>query len=127
MRFIAFLLVIAAVVVAGLLFGWVYVRDNDNSTEIIIDKQEVKQDTDEAAEATREFADEAGRKLNRLGDKVEKSLDKAVQTEEEQDSPRSEPGKLRTDSDETGSKTTSESRDDGPPRKNLPPEAARQP
>ncbi|MEQ8784861.1 MAG: hypothetical protein RIC55_01120 [Pirellulaceae bacterium] len=98
MKFVAFLLVILAVAVAMLLLGWVYVRDSGDSTEIIIDKQEVQRDTDAAVDATKDFAEDAGDKLKRLGGDVEQKLDESIETEQESRDPQeSDPHPLEKD------------------------------
>jgi hypothetical protein len=52
MRWIVVLAILAAVAFA---LGWWYVRDTGQSTEIIIDKEEVKGDTEEAVEQGKEL------------------------------------------------------------------------
>lgn len=49
------LLALLALVAVGL--GWLYVRDTDERLEIIIDKKEVRTDTEEAIERGREWLD----------------------------------------------------------------------
>ena len=63
------LLVILALVAGGL--GWFYVRDTDEKLEIIIDKEKVTTDTEEAIERGREWID-----------KADDEADKAVQDRE---------------------------------------------
>ena len=66
MRWLAILAVLAIV----LMFfgGWLYFRDTGDTSEIILDKQEVKEDTEKAVEGTKETLEKAADEMQELGE-----------------------------------------------------------
>jgi hypothetical protein len=65
MRLILLLAVVAIVLFA---IGWLYVRDTGETTEIILDKEEVKSDTETVVEEGRELIEETGGQVEELTD-----------------------------------------------------------
>lgn len=76
MRVLALLAVIAIVLM--FLGGWLYFQDGRNTSEIILDKQKVQQDTEKAVESGEEALEQAAEGLKKLGEKA----DDAVSDEE---------------------------------------------
>jgi hypothetical protein len=55
-----FLLVCTIVICAlFVLMGWVYVRNSESDTKLILDKREVEKDTDAAVETFKDIAEDA--------------------------------------------------------------------
>jgi hypothetical protein len=74
-------LLLAMIVICGLivLMGWIYVRNTDDTTEIILDKREVQQDTDAAVEAAKELGQELEEGIDKLGSDDEPAASDADQ------------------------------------------------
>lgn len=72
MRVIA-ILIIAAVALM-FLGGWLYFRDSDSTSEVILDKEEVQQDTRKAMETGERVLEKAAGGLKELGDQAEDAL-----------------------------------------------------
>lgn len=66
-------LILTLVIVAGLIaFGWIYIENDHNSSEIVIDKHEVRQDTRKAIQDTRDFIHDVDNKIReRVTDETE--------------------------------------------------------
>ena len=61
MRVIALLVVVF--IVLAFIMGWWYVRDSDESIDIIIDKEEVREDVDEVVETGRDLIEDARERI----------------------------------------------------------------
>ncbi|MFO7907963.1 MAG: hypothetical protein ACQESR_10055 [Planctomycetota bacterium] len=81
MRWLAILAVLAIV----LMFfgGWLYFRDTGDTSEIILDKQEVKEDTEDAAEGTTEMMEKAANEMQEWGEQTEDPLSDEESHEED--------------------------------------------
>lgn len=71
----------------GFGMGWVSVSDNPDKSTIEIDKVQVKEDTDKAADATKEFINKSAESLERATDDLEQSADELEQSTDDQTSP----------------------------------------
>ena len=72
MRWILGLILIAAVLM--FLGGWLYFRDTGKTSEVILDKQEMRQDTEKAVEKGKELLKKAAEETQTLGKKAEEAL-----------------------------------------------------
>lgn len=81
MRWVA-LIAILALVFLVFWGGWFYFRDSPGTSELILDKDEVRQDTREAVEEGRQLLDRASEEVGRLGDSVDDNASKEVEHDE---------------------------------------------
>lgn len=80
MRGLAILAFVAIVLM--FLGGWLYYHDSGSTSEIILDKQKVEQDAQQAIEKGKEAAKKAGEEISELGKDIKESVtDKSVEDE----------------------------------------------
>lgn len=72
MRWLAILVVLAIVLM--FLRGWLSFRDTGDTSEIILDKQEVKEDTEHAVERAKEMIEKAANEVQELGKQAADTL-----------------------------------------------------
>jgi len=68
--------ILIAVLAVALMFfgGWLYFEDSGDKSEIILDKQEVKQDTQKALDTGKEVVQDAAEGLKQLGERVDDAV-----------------------------------------------------
>ena len=78
-------LAILAVLAIALMFfgGWLYFQDNGDTSKIILDKQEAKEDTKDAVEGTKEAMKKAANEMQQLGEQAEDALSDEEGSEED--------------------------------------------
>ncbi len=59
----------------GLGMGWIHVSDNPDKSTIELDKVQLKEDTDKAADATKQFIHESAEKLDEGANQLENATD----------------------------------------------------
>jgi hypothetical protein len=62
--------------------GWLYFRDSGDTSEIIIDKKEVQQDTDAAVEKGTEAVKQATEGLQKLGQEISETVNEDAPAKE---------------------------------------------
>lgn len=80
---------LVAVLAIALMFlgGWLHFKDSGNTSEIILDKQEVKQDTQEALDTGKEVIQDAAEGLKKLGERAGDAVTDEKTTDEEEAEP----------------------------------------
>ena len=80
--------------------GWLYFRDSGNTSEIILDKEKVHQDTERAVESGEKVLEKAAGGLKKLGEKTEDALidDDIADDEAPAEIPEEKPVKQLVDS-----------------------------
>lgn len=85
-------ILIVAVIILGLVFlGWLKFSDSEATSTIILDKQEVKEDTEKAADKTQEALKDARDEINDAFDRDEAPPDEEAQPENESEIVPEEP------------------------------------
>ncbi len=72
MRGIAIVAVVALVLM--FLGGWLYFSNTDSTSEVILDKEEVRQDTEQAVEQGEQVMEETAEQMQELGEGAERAL-----------------------------------------------------
>lgn len=92
---------IAVVAVALMFFGgWLYFEDSGDKSEIILDKQEVKQDTQKALDTGKEVIKDAAEGLKQLGERVDDAVTDDKAAGEEEGVPVPDPTNSQPESDQ---------------------------
>ena len=71
---LGFLVVVALLVVAMFAGDWMYLVQTDSQTQIIIDKDKVKSDTQKAVEKGKEMVDKAAKGVEQAADETDDAL-----------------------------------------------------
>jgi len=81
MRWVA----VIAVIAIALMFlgGWLYFRDTGETSEVILDKQEVQEDTGAAVEEGKELMEKAAGEMRELGEEAGEVFSGDQTTQEE--------------------------------------------
>jgi hypothetical protein len=80
MRWVVILVVLAVVLM--FLGGWLYFRDTGDTSEIILDKQKVREDTEQAVEKGKELMESAAEGMQDLGQRAEETVSEEPPAEE---------------------------------------------
>ena len=80
---------VAAVVVVALMIlaGWLYFRSTDTTGEVILDKQEMREDTQEAIDKSKELVEEAAEGAKGLSEKAQRAVSDDAEPDQN-DSPK---------------------------------------
>ena len=71
---LGFLVVVALLVVAMFAGDWMYLVQTDSQTQIIIDKDKVKSDTQKAVDTGKEMVDKAAKGVEQAADETDDAL-----------------------------------------------------